>query len=77
MTVRFLVLNAPLVFGRGVDNEVRLIPMSRRMTMSVAVLWTVATANQSLEDPVPVAGAASSLVPLLVEAIGSVSSTAV
>ena len=53
MTVRLLVLNAPLVFCHGMDNEVCLIPMSRRTTMSFAVLWTVALANQSLEDPVP------------------------
>ena len=53
MTVRLLVLNAPLVFYHGVDNGVCSIPMSRRTTMSFAVLRTVALANQSLEDPVP------------------------
>ena len=41
--------------------------------MSFAELRTVALANQFLEDPVP----ASSLVALLLEAVGSVSSTAV
>ena len=45
MTVRLLILNAPLVFCHGVDNEVRSIPMSRRTMMSFAVLRTVALAN--------------------------------
>ena len=64
MTVRLLVLNAPLVFCHGVDKGVCSIPMSRRTTMSFAVLRTVALANQSLEDPVPTLKTASSLVPL-------------
>ena len=71
--IRFLVRNAPLVFCHGMDNEVRSIPITKRTTMSFAELRTVALANQFLEDPVP----ASSLVALLLEAVGSMSSTAV